>query len=679
MNLSYFLATVPANHSLPADTAMRVSHYSRFSTITLFSVSLAFMAMLYWAKGQLNGASEQRTTYQTIKEAASLGVVASLQNYLLTGDAVLLVEVEQRLRKLEQDLATLPPSISAPISEQVNLLLQKTQSDYRAIGKLSGDPMALLKNAEREMLSSSKSLIRYAADGYDNNPNAARQFTDISADVASLLHELSDARQDLFNSQPQARQHIATLVNNLAELSRRIQALPLLGVYLEVEQDEFALGDDDEAAEEVGELAVAELASLIKRYPGELQQTQQLADQREQSLQALAQDMQRFGDEVAKGEAVVAAEREAMLDRLQLVVGALVAILLLIAIVNYLLQFHYVLKPLRQLREGFKQLLESDELTTIDIRNKRSEMGEIAAYFNQLIEQEMADMKRRQDQLQVVSNALESISGQVNHICRSNNDTEQQLLGSREVTSALAEITTELSRISAEVETNARETEAAMTHSQTDVAQVIAASEQTAVATEQGLTSLRDLTASVSDVSAILDVIRTIAEQTNLLALNAAIESARAGEHGRGFAVVADEVRGLAMKTQNSLGEITQILETLGQASTSLEGNINEVRTASSNQKQIAQQLLDTSESVREKSQQAVSVAHQANNFVQQQEQQVSLFNHAMDTVQQQVEGARGLAEEIQTDVRTQASHITRTLIETEADNDDYHQTRRAS
>lgn len=61
----------------------------------------------------------------------------------------------------------------------------------------------------------------------------------------------------------------------------------------------------------------------------------------------------------------------------------------------------------------------------------------------------------------------------------------------------------------------------------------------------------------------ILYSIREISNQTNLLSLNASIEAARAGDTGKGFAVIADEIRKLSDSTEELVGQIAGIVNSI--------------------------------------------------------------------------------------------------------------------
>jgi len=70
-----------------------------------------------------------------------------------------------------------------------------------------------------------------------------------------------------------------------------------------------------------------------------------------------------------------------------------------------------------------------------------------------------------------------------------------------------------------------------------------------------------DLADKAENIGDIMVANREIISQIKILAINAGIQAAKAGEFGLGFAVVARELKGMIQRTEESLNNVSQLLE----------------------------------------------------------------------------------------------------------------------
>jgi methyl-accepting chemotaxis protein len=194
------------------------------------------------------------------------------------------------------------------------------------------------------------------------------------------------------------------------------------------------------------------------------------------------------------------------------------------------------------------------------VQQRKAEMHKLADAFESAVGSIVETVSSAAGELETSATTLTTAAARSERLASTVAAASEQTSGNvRSVASSSEGLTSSVGEISRQVQESSR---------------VASAAVDQARQTNDRVGELSKAAARIGDV---VELINSIAAQTNLLALNATIEAARAGEAGRGFAVVASEVKVLAEQTAKATGEISQQIAGIQAATQESVGAIKEI------------------------------------------------------------------------------------------------------
>ncbi|MDX1297886.1 MAG: methyl-accepting chemotaxis protein, partial [Pseudomonas sp.] len=550
---------------------MRLRSLTNLNTLLLVTVCVALAATLWWSQRALERPYLLMARYLSLSQQFQGEAAQNINTYLKNGDALRHRAALQALDSLDQATAELPPQLAANLRTSLSELKAFSANQLLAAGKLSADPQGLLLQAEREIDAALEQLAQYADS---SEASAAAHYRRPLLSAARHLTRLVHARDKLVRS---GRSELVSEVEReLAALDAQAQALsalPLLGVAETRQSSSLSFADmlgldassESSQVEDHGIALKRDLASLLKRYPGELQRTRSLIEQRAALASSTRVQVDHVQQALAALEPRVRAEHGRIQGEVQLILGLMIGLILLIALIIDTLQ-RRLTRVLTHLAPALSTWAQGDFAADIQLGSRTQELRDIEESLNRLrayLVDLVGTIRRHAEQVVGSSRTLADLSGGLH------GGAERQAGDTAQIRDALGELQTTIQQVAGDASQAAeasRDANRALEQGQQVIGHSLTGLYALVDQVQGNAQAIERLAEETATIGNVLTVIRGIAEQTNLLALNAAIEAARAGELGRGFAVVADEVRSLSQRTSGATAEIQELIGRLQQA-----------------------------------------------------------------------------------------------------------------
>lgn len=265
---------------------------------------------------------------------------------------------------------------------------------------------------------------------------------------------------------------------------------------------------------------------------------------------------------------------DAKIDDMTKTLVIIVIVCIIAAFVISMLMGRLMARNVLTINRKMEELAGTDGDLTQEIQIRSGdEIENVASSFNSFmvkLRNMMLSVKDNSDKLEKATNQtnrelqeatdeLNHISGALNEMTQSMQNTSESVLEIEEAATAVKNMSAELYRQTKSgadyadgVSQSAEESRNTCQESKARMYEIVG--EMTEV-----LTDKIEASKQIAKIIELTKDILAISEQTQMLALNASIEAARAGEGGKGFAVVASEVSKLADATTQTAMEIESI------------------------------------------------------------------------------------------------------------------------